>query len=179
MDVKQNVLAEEQEPSDQPRETRVPKTHQIERDAKKYDFHTFLSLINAWSTLIRSRPICMAIMIVYMERGTRYGTRWLILSWRQKNCWLLEKSCLLVVFSLRPSCTQAFPCLWINDFDCMYFHEWFCLLSKNPTRDPTITWHSSPCYPTQALSDDVQTLPEFFRQSSEPFTWFPHVISRI
>ena len=75
MDVKQNVLAEEQEPSDQPRETRVPKTHQIERDAKKYDFHTFLSLINAWSTLTRSRPICMAIMIVYMERGTLYGTR--------------------------------------------------------------------------------------------------------
>ena len=135
--------------------------------------------LNAWSTLTRSRPICMAIMIVYMERGTLYGTRWLILSWRQKNCWLLKKSCLLVVFSLRPSCTQAFPCLWINDFDCMYFHEWFCLLSKNPTRDPTITWHSSPCYPTQALSDDVQTLSEFFRQSSEPFTWFPHVISRI
>ena len=75
MDVKQNVLAEEQEPSDQPRETRVPKTHQIERDAKKYDFYTFLSLINAWSTLTRSRPICMAIMIVYMERGTLYGTR--------------------------------------------------------------------------------------------------------
>ena len=172
-----------QEPLDQPRETRVPKTYQIERDAKKYDFHTFLSLINAWSTPTRSRPICMAIMIVNMERGTLHGTRWVILSGRQKNCWLLKKSCFLglklVVFSLRPSCTQAFLCLWINDFDCINFQEWFFLLSKKPTRDPTITWHFSPCYPTQALSDDVQTLPEFFQQSSEPFTWFPRVIPRI
>lgn len=75
IDGKQNVLAEVQEPLDQPRETSVPKTYQIERDAKKYDSHTFLSLINAWSTLSRSRPICMAIMIVNMERGTIYGTR--------------------------------------------------------------------------------------------------------
>ena len=75
IDVKQNVLAEVQEPLDQPRENSVPKTYQIERDAKKYDFHTFLSLINAWSTLTRSRPICMAIMIVNMERGKLYGTR--------------------------------------------------------------------------------------------------------
>lgn len=82
---KTNVLAEVQEPLDQPRETREPKTYQIERDAKKYDFPTFLSLINEWSTQTRSRPIWMAIMIVYMERGTLYETRWVILSWRRKS----------------------------------------------------------------------------------------------
>ena len=54
---------------DQPHETRVPKTCQIEHDAKKYEIYPFAQYyrlvfkIDAWSTLTRSRPIRMPIMI--------------------------------------------------------------------------------------------------------------------
>ena len=111
-----------QEPLDQPRETRVPKTYQIERDAKKYDFHTFLSLINAWSTPTRSRPICMAIMIVNMERGTLYGTRWVILSGRQKKLLTIEKK---LFFGLKTSC--VFSTSQLHTGFSVFMNKWLWL----------------------------------------------------
>ena len=44
--MKQNVLAKVQEPLEQLRETRVPKTYQIQRDVKRYELYTFLQFKN-------------------------------------------------------------------------------------------------------------------------------------
>ena len=39
--MKKNVLAEVRHPLEQPRETQVVKTYQIERNAKRYELYTF------------------------------------------------------------------------------------------------------------------------------------------
>ena len=44
--MKQNVLAKLQEQLEQLRETRVPKTYQIQRDVKRYELYTFLQFKN-------------------------------------------------------------------------------------------------------------------------------------
>ena len=53
------------------------------------------------------------------------------LVWKAKKLLTIEKK---LFFGIKTSCVSS-----INDFDCMYFQEWFCLLSKNPTRDLKIT----------------------------------------